>query len=64
MTVVTLLGTNSPVIEPDFKVSRNRTSTPFMLGEVGVSDTINYTTLKSKLWIERGGGEVYPETRL
>ena len=43
-----------PVIEPDFKVSMGRQQIPFLLGEVGVSDRLNYTKLKSKLWIEKG----------
>jgi hypothetical protein len=31
---------------------------PFILGEVGVSDRLTFTKLKSKLWIERGRGAV------
>jgi len=30
----------------------------FLLGEVGVSDKLTDTKLKSKLWIEKGRGEV------
>jgi len=35
-----------------------RNVVPFMLGEVGVSDRLTYTKLKSKLWIEKGCGNV------
>lgn len=57
--MVKLLGRSpQPVFEPDFKVSMGRNQVPFMLGEVGVSDKLTYTELKSKSWIERGGGEV------
>lgn len=44
--------------QPDFKVSMGRQQIPFILGEVGVSDRLTYTKLKSKLWIERGRGAV------
>lgn len=41
------------MIEPDFKISIGRRNVPFVLGEVGVSDGVEYTKLKRKIWIER-----------
>lgn len=54
-------GGRPPVIEPDINVSCGRQEVPFLLGEVGVSDELNYTELKSKLWIERGASSVYSQ---
>ena len=48
-----------PVIEPDVKISMARQQIPFLLGEIGVSDRLTYTKLKSKLWIEKGRGLVW-----
>jgi hypothetical protein len=39
---------HQPVIEPDVKLSMGRNTIPFLLGEVGVSDRLTYTKLKSK----------------
>jgi len=57
--VVKLPGAGpQPVIEPDVKVAMGRQQIPFLLGEVGVSDRLEYTKLKSKVWIEKGRGAV------
>lgn len=60
--VVAVAGVNPPVVEPNFKIFISRGSIPFLLGEVGVSDKLNYTKLKSKLWIEICGGLYVFET--
>ena len=33
-------------------------SIPFVVGEVGISDTLAYTKFKSSLWLEKGNGTV------
>jgi len=50
--VITLAGTIPHIIDPDFKLSISGGSIPILLGEVGVSNRLNNTKLKSKLWIE------------
>lgn len=48
-SVVNLLGPRAPAIEPDLKISIGRKKILFLLGEVVVSDIVEYTKLKSEI---------------
>jgi hypothetical protein len=43
--------------EPDVQVCL-RNNPPFIVGEVGISDSENVTKLRAKNWIDEGNGAV------
>lgn len=49
---------SSSVITPDVRIGNYRDSIPYIIGEVGVSDSHLYTRIKSRLWINHGAGQV------